>query len=197
MRPARWLPPVLWMVMILWLASDTGSAERTGRFLVPLLRAVFPAASPAQIDAMHGLVRKLGHLTEYAVLTGLWLRAFLAGAGPRAAAWRAAAIAAAWAVVDETVQSTSGSRTGRAFDVAIDVAGALAVAVPAAFGWRSTVDRLTGALLWTAAVGGAALLTINLVAGVESGVLWLTVPAAALTLALARRRRRAAPPPTP
>jgi hypothetical protein len=56
---------------------------------------------------------------------------------------------------------------------------------------------VTGALLWTAAVGGAALLAVNLFAGVASGLLWLTVPAAALVLALARRRRRGAPPPTP
>jgi hypothetical protein len=49
-----------------------------------------------------------------------------------------------------------------------------------------------------ATLGGSVLLAINLVVGVDSGALWLTVPAAALALALLRRRRTsAARPPTP
>jgi hypothetical protein len=130
----------------------------------------------------------------------LWLRAFASGGGGarRPAAWRAWGIAAVWAVIDEGYQSTVGSRTGSALDVAIDAAGALAVAIPGAHGWRPTADRLTRALLWVAALGGSVLLVINLVVGVASGVLWLTVPAAALALALFRRRRTSATrPPTP
>src|SRR5438128_915373 len=157
MRWGLWLPPVLWMALILALASDTGSAERTGRFFIPVLRTLFPFASPVQLDALHGLVRKLGHAVEYAVLAGLWLRAFARHGAftPRSAAWRAWAIAVAWAVVDEAFQSTVASRTGSAFDAGIDAAGALAVAVPGGYGWRPTVDRLTRALLWIAAGGGA------------------------------------------
>ena len=183
------------MVLILWLSSDVGSAERTGRLLLPLLRAVLPAASPGQIEALHALVRKAAHVVEYAILAALWFRAFAqgGGVGRHAAAWRAIAIAAAWAIVDETFQSTVSSRTGSAVDVGIDVAGALAVAVPAAYGWQMTADRLAGALLWIAAVGGAVLLAINLLVGVESGLLWVTVPAAVLVLAITRRRAR---PPT-
>jgi len=189
------------MAVILWLASDRGSAERTGWLVVPALRFFFPGASPLQLDAMHGVVRKLGHAVEYAVLAALWLRAFArAGGGlPRGrAAWRAWALAAAWALVDESYQATVGSRTGSALDVAIDAAGAFAVAAAGARGWRVTAEQITRSLLWVAAVGGALLLAINLVAGVESGVLWLTVPAAVLALTLFRRRRTsAAPPPTP
>jgi VanZ family protein len=187
------------MALILWLASDAGSAERTGRFLIPVLRGLFPAASPSQIDALHALARKTAHAVEYAVLAALWLRAWLEGAAlprRRAAAW-AGAIAAAWAVVDETFQATVGSRTGSALDVTIDVAGALAVAVPGACGWRLTVDRVTRALLWLAVLGGLALLGIDLATGVASGVLWLTVPVAAVALALWRRRTRAAAAPRP
>lgn len=201
MRPASWIPPVLWMAVILWLASDSGSAEQTGRLLGPILRFLFPGASPLQIDAMHGVARKLGHAVEYAALAGLWLRAFVrAGTiARRPAAWRAWMIAAVWAMVDESYQSTVGSRTGSPFDVLIDAVGALAVAVPAGHGWRPTADRLTGVLLWIAAIGGAGLLALNVGVGVESGLLWLTVPAAVIALALFRRRRRrsTAPPPTP
>jgi len=194
MRRGAWLPPVLWMALILAFASDTGSAEHTGRFLVPVLRTLFPWASPAQVDALHGLVRKLAHFTEYAVLAALWLRAFTRDATlPRGrAAWIAWALATAWAVVDETVQSASVTRTGSALDVGIDTLGALAVAVPAAYGWRVTVDRLTRILLWIAAAGGGALLSIDLAAGVPPGALWATVPAAVVALLVARRWRRRA-----
>src|ERR1041384_3387802 len=96
MRRGSWLPPVLWMAVILFLSADTGSAAHTGRFLVPLFRALFPFASPVQLEVLHGLTRKLGHLTEYAVLAGLWLRAFARhGGAPRSAAWRAWVIAVA------------------------------------------------------------------------------------------------------
>ena len=130
MRPSLWAPPVAWMLVILWLASDTGSAEHTGRLILPVLRALFPSASPAQLDAMHFVIRKLGHVTEYAILAALWLRAFVGDGGPRArAARRAWVIAVAWAVVDETYQSSVGSRTGSVVDVALDGTGALAALI--------------------------------------------------------------------
>ena len=77
----RWLPPVVWMALILWFSTDVGSAVHTGAWLRPLLRALAPWATPAQIETIHGLIRKGGHVTEYAILAGLWLRAL----GP----WRA------------------------------------------------------------------------------------------------------------
>jgi len=196
MRPAYWLPPVVWMGVILWLASDSGSAEHTGRLIIPILRGLFPGASPLQIEALHAATRKLAHAVEYAILAGLWSRAFVAGRGraPRSAAWRAWAIAAAWAGIDETYQSTLPSRSGSAMDVALDAIGALAGTLLAVYGWRPTADRFARALLWVAAVGGAALVALNLLAGVDSGVLWVTVPAAALALVLVRRRRTSAPP---
>ncbi len=126
MRWGSWLPPILWMALILALSTDAGSAAHTGRFLLPILRALFPSASPGQLDAMHAVIRKLGHFTEYAVLGALWLRALVRGHPLGAAAWRAWLIAAAWAIVDEGFQSTVASRTSSAFDVALDAAGALA-----------------------------------------------------------------------
>ena len=138
MRLRHWLPPAVWMIVILSLASDTGSAERTGRLILPLLRFLVPGASPAQLDALHAIVRKLGHLTEYGVLAALWLRAFVIGQGsePRVAAASAWIIALVWAVVDESYQSTVASRSGSALDVVIDAVGAFAVALPGACGWR-------------------------------------------------------------
>src|SRR5437867_4091744 len=49
----------------------------------------------------------------------------------------------------------------------------------------------TPILLWLAAVGGAIVIAINAWAGVPSGLLWITTPAAGLMLlARARLRRR-------
>ena len=196
MRPALWLPPVVWMGVILWLASDSGSTAHSGRLLVPVLHFLFPGASALQIEALHGAARKLAHATEYAILAGLWFRALALGAGIRpgwAACW-AWVIAVVWAGIDETYQSTLASRTGSPMDVAIDATGALAIAVLGAFGWRPAADTLASTLLWIAAVGGAGLVGINLLTGVDSGVLWGTVPAAVLAIVLTRRRRTSVPP---
>jgi VanZ family protein len=191
MRASAWVAPVAWMALILWLGSDGGSAEQTGRLILPALRFLFPSASPLQLDAMHAVVRKLAHLTEYAILTALWLRAFVVARGTvrERAAWQACAIAVAWAVIDESLQSMGTSRTGSPTDVVIDAVGALVVALPGGFGWRLPLVALTHVALWIAAAGGAALIIVNVVLDVRSGVLWLTVPVAVVALVLLRRAR--------
>ena len=187
-RPTYWLPPVLWMAVIMWLSSDVGSAEHTEHWLVPILRVLAPWAAPAQLEALHGLARKGGHLSEYAVLGALWFRALVRGRGlsPRAAAWIAFAISLAWAILDEAHQSLVPSRTASGTDVAIDGIGTLLALGVARLGWRGTADRATTLLLWAGLLGGGLLLVVNALAGIPSGVLWLTSPAAALLL-LARR----------
>jgi VanZ family protein len=184
------------MGIILWLASDSGSATQTGQLLVPILRFLFPSASSLQIEALHGAARKAAHAIEYAILAGLWFRAFAAGAGlaPRLAAWAAWAVAVVWAGIDETYQSTLASRTGSPTDVALDAAGALAIVLLGSRGWRPTADAMAGILLWLAAAGGAALIGVNLLTGVSSGILWATVPAAVLVIVFVRRRGTNAPP---
>src|SRR3989442_3417362 len=81
MRPAHWLPPVLWMGVIMLLSTDTGSAAHTAELLLPLLDWLLPWASPGDLAAIHGLVRKGAHLTEYAILAALWYRAFTRAVG--------------------------------------------------------------------------------------------------------------------
>ncbi len=189
MRPAHWLPPVVWMALILLLSSDAGSAAHTRSVLLPILGALLPWATPFQLDTIHGLLRKGAHVTEYAVLAALWLRALIRGRGlgARTATWSAFTIAVCWALVDELLQSWQLSRTGSPMDVAIDAAGAMGALAAARRGWRASADGATAILLWIAAAGGAVLLAANALAGVSSGALWLTTPAAALGL-LARHR---------
>ena len=142
MRLAHWLPPVVWMALILLLSSDTGSAAHTQSFLFPILRALLPWATPGDLDTIHGLLRKGAHVTEYAVLAALWLRALVRGRGlgARTAAWSAFAIAVGWAFVDELLQSWQPSRTGSPIDVAIDAVGAVGALAAARRGWRASAD---------------------------------------------------------
>lgn len=189
-RLAYWLPPVLWMAVIAWLSTGAFSADQTGSLLLPLLRWLLPWATAGQLDTLHALGRKAGHLTEYAILAVLWFRA-LVHAWPerrRAASWVALALAVATALADEWQQSRLVARTGSAVDVAIDAAGALAALAVARRGWRPAVDAVTTALLWTAAGGGALLLVVDTLAGVGARALWVTAPAAAVVLLVRWRR---------
>lgn len=189
-RIGLWLPPLLWMGVILVLSTDAASGERTGRLLMPVLRALLPGASPLQIEALHALARKAAHVTEYAILAALWFRAFARGPGwPAGRAGGAVlAIAAGWAALDEARQALVLSRTASLGDVALDVLGAAAATAVAGWGWRGAVDAATGALLWVAAVGGALVIALNLGVGVPAGLLWITVPAAIVALVVRRLR---------
>jgi len=183
------------MGVIMFLSTDTASAAHTGALLLPLLRWFLPWASPGDLAAIHGLVRKGAHLTEYAVLAGLWYRAFTRGRGltPLAAGWLAFGISLAWATLDEWHQAFLPSRTSSATDVGIDGAGAAVALVVACRGWRAALDGATIAVLWLAAAGGAAAIAINVWAGVPSGPLWVTTPAAAVMMLVRRRLRRRKP----
>jgi VanZ family protein len=189
-RLATWLPPIAWMAAVLAMSSAEFSADKTGSVLDPLLAWLLPWLRLEQLETIHGVLRKTGHVVEYAILGALWFRAFTrsGAARPPAAAWAALALSIAWAAVDEGHQSFVPSRTGSVGDVLIDSLGALGAVVPARLGWRRAADAATGALLWTAAIAGLAALALNLAAGAAGGALWLTVPAAAGALVYRWRR---------
>jgi VanZ family protein len=192
MRLSWLVPPLGWMVVIAMLSSPGFSAEYTAGVIVPVLRWTMPWATGPHLESMHLLVRKLAHLTEYAVLSILWWRALVHGSDAprgRAAAW-ALAISVAWAALDEAHQALEPMRTASVRDIVLDTAGAVSGLVAAWRGWLATVDALTATLLWAAAIGGAALLALDAAAGVSSGLLWLAVPGALAGLLLRRRWRR-------
>ena len=195
-HPKYWLPPLLWMAVIVGLSTDAGSSEHTKSWLLPLFRILAPWATPAQLEALHWLARRLAHLSEYAILAALWLRAFVRGRNlsPRAAGLLALAISVAWAILDELHQSFVPTRSASLADVLVDTAGALIALTVVHIGWRQAVDHTTTPLLWIALVGGAAFLLVNAILGVPSGPLWLTAPAAGMALIirtkLARQRSR-------
>jgi VanZ family protein len=125
-----WLPPLVWMTAIFFASTDVMSAEHTSRFIVPFLRWALPKLSQHGIEQLHFAIRKLAHLTEYAVLALLiWraLRASVASNSGRAVI--VICICATYAALDEFHQSFVGTRGPSVQDVMIDTAGALAAVV--------------------------------------------------------------------
>lgn len=179
----RLLLPLGWTAVIGWLSTDRWSAESTAPWLVGGLGALAPWLSPEVVDALHLLVRKGGHVTEYAILAALWARA-LPG-------WRRPlALGVLTAFLDELHQATTVTRGGSTADLLLDAAASAAMLALARAGPRAALDGLTRALLWTAAAGGTGLLAVDLAAGAPGGWLWLTAPAAWAALAVQRRRPR-------
>lgn len=139
-----WLPPLAWMALIGGFSSDVGSADHTAGIFAWIANLLLPWATPAQIALLHGLVRKLAHVAEYAILAALWFRALHGGRGLASApsALGALLISIAWAIADEFHQSLVPSRTGSPLDILVDATGAtLAIIACYASTGRSAMRR--------------------------------------------------------
>ena len=134
---SRWLsPPALraWLMVIVWLAailvfsSDSFSASSTASLLRPFLRWLLPDWSPAAIASLHFGIRKTAHVSIYAVLALLTVRALRLS--QESTATRHAGLTLLLVLVvassDEYRQSLSRARTGSLADVGYDLAGGLA-----------------------------------------------------------------------
>ena len=124
-----WMPVILWMTLIFIGSTDVLSADHTSRFLFPFLRWLDPHISWMTMYSIQTVIRKLGHVTEYAVLAALLWRALRSETAWKgriavvfALAWSGCAI---FAASDELHQSFVSSRTSSVHDVIIDVCGAL------------------------------------------------------------------------
>ncbi len=133
----KWLPPLIWMSLIFTGSTDVLSGEHTSRFVEPFLRWLSGGRlTPEQVEQGHFLVRKAGHVAEYAVLSVLFW--FALGRprldpdaepnnrGPWLAVCLAVVLAVGYAALDEYHQSFVSSRTSNWHDVAIDAGGAVA-----------------------------------------------------------------------
>ena len=129
---ARWLPSFLWMGLIFMGSSDAQSAKHSSRFVEPFLRWLFHGTLSAErIEEIHYLFRKVGHLTEYAVLCVLFWWALgrsepASSSGPRKwrRGWFAIFLAACFAASDEFHQLFVPTREASIRDVLIDTVGA-------------------------------------------------------------------------
>jgi VanZ family protein len=126
-RLSRYGPLVLWAILIFIGSGSVLSAEHTS-VLLQFVKWLFPSASPAFLAWFHFLVRKAGHLTEYAILASLAARAFR-GSSVRflRAHWFkfSLVLAMIYALTDEFHQSFVPSRTASIHDSLIDSTGAL------------------------------------------------------------------------
>lgn len=126
------------MTLIFWGSTDLMSAEHTSRFFVPFLRWLNPDISPAALARAQFLLRKAGHITEYAILAALLFRGWRSLLGDSLSRTTAALLVAMlFAASDEFHQSFFASRTASLGDVLIDSSGALlGVMLCAAFASR-------------------------------------------------------------
>lgn len=116
-----------WAGLILVASSGLMSAEHTSRFIGPVLRWMIPEISAEHVATVQFYIRKAAHVTEYAVLALLLMRA-LGGEAKRLVTshiFIALALTLLCAATDELHQSFVRSRTGSSFDVMLDLTGAL------------------------------------------------------------------------
>jgi VanZ family protein len=138
------------MGFVFLMSTELGSSANTGRFLVPLLRWIHPTISAAAIEHVHFLLRKAAHVTEYAVLALLMLRAIrIATEGPAPLwSWRLAGLAlvgsALYATMDELHQLLVATRGPSMHDVLIDTCGA-ALGLVIAFVWTTNQREVAAA----------------------------------------------------
>ena len=131
-RPAssrfwRYAPLVLWAVLIFIGSGNILSASHTS-ILLGVVRRLFPNIRDESLAVFHLLVRKAGHLTEYAILVTLAARAFRTSSHDllRRHWFRfSLLLAIVYALTDELHQSFVPSRTASIYDSLIDSVGAL------------------------------------------------------------------------
>lgn len=132
------------VLVILGLGGAEFGAGQTSRYLLPLLRWLFPDLTVRSYYELAMGIRKSAHVVEYALLGALAFRALwlsLTRTNPFArAALLALGLAASVALADELRQSTLESRTGSPWDVALDVSAALA-AIALALLWKRHAGR--------------------------------------------------------
>ncbi len=119
--------PIIWMGVIFIFSTDLGADRVTHGYLSQFIRLLFPEMDQAGIDDIIFAIRKISHVTEYAILSILWCAA-LRGRFNLSSEWAllaAIVFSALYAGVDEWHQAAVPSRTSSLQDVGIDTAGAL------------------------------------------------------------------------
>jgi VanZ family protein len=130
---------LIWLGVIFLGSTDLMSAEHTSRFIVPFLRWLKPDISPDTLASIHLIFRKCAHVSEYAVLALLLLRAAIFMTNLKrsipilcVSVWVVCLFVAA---ADEFHQTFVASRDASVRDIMIDSGGAmLGLLIGAIFG---------------------------------------------------------------
>lgn len=127
----RLLPALIWCAIIFIGSTDLLSSNNTSRWIDPIIRWFDPGISNLDLDRVMHIIRKGGHVTEYAILAILLWRAIPKETTSKIGSpwrWPDAAIAqgacAFFAMSDEYHQSFIPTRTAAVKDVLIDATGA-------------------------------------------------------------------------
>jgi len=144
MSRTRFAVAALWLGIVLFMGASYFAMHKTAVLIIPTLKFLAPHASLRQLNTMHLGVRKVAHVTEYAILALLWFTAVVLSARrtPRVAAWVALSVCLLCAFADEAHQSTLPMRSGSARDFLIDSLGALGALIIAQ-ALRSPSERPT------------------------------------------------------
>src|SRR4029077_58713 len=130
-RLFRYGPLVLWAALIFIGSSSVLSGSNTSVVLRPGLW-LFPHANEGTLALIHSLIRKAGHLTEYAILALLAARALRTSAREFLRTrwfWVSLLFVIAYSLSDEFHQSFVPSRTASIYDSMIDSVGGLTALV--------------------------------------------------------------------
>jgi VanZ family protein len=118
------------MAVIFSASSDSGSFKRSSRIIEPIMRWLFPHIGDVALDWTILIVRKCAHLTEFAIMGLLLLRALRrqSGGSIKQWQWRKAILAlmlvVLYAATDEFHQLFVPNRQASIIDVLIDSTGA-------------------------------------------------------------------------
>jgi VanZ family protein len=117
--------PIVWTLCIFGFSTDILSARRTGPATHSILVHLLPFLTEAELETAHILIRKLGHVSEYALLALLWRHAWMHGAGASRsrALILAVVLSVGYAALDEWHQTFTRERQGSIADVAVDSIG--------------------------------------------------------------------------
>lgn len=123
-----WLPVCAWASLIFFFSTDHFSFDNTAQIFGFVFSWLLPAIPTEDIVPVHGVMRKLGHWSEYCVLAILVLRALRNETGKK---WELRHVALTlvfifvYALSDELHQTFVPSRTASFGDVMIDVLGGI------------------------------------------------------------------------
>lgn len=122
-------PLLLWMIFIFSASTDAGSADHTRPLVGSIIRRLLPTltnyVSPKILDRIDWNIRKVAHISEYALLATFAFRAVGFGKttfGGRNVVWPFL-ISVSYAASDEYHQSFIPTRGAAAADVTFDTFG--------------------------------------------------------------------------
>ena len=119
------------MGVIFGMSTNAGAPNNTSRIIGPMVRWLVPNISDAALGRVVFGVRKMSHVTEYAVLAILCWRARRQPVRGVVRPWRwldaafAFGVAVVFAASDEWHQTFVPSRQGSVWDVLLDSSGAV------------------------------------------------------------------------